>query len=183
MNFKEWIISESALSRAEELYLNFIDGDIEFSKLGPVAVRAIERWYEKHQYSFDYDEFKSKVLKRLKKAEDDSIEEVLSLIGAQLERSRIRGGIRLSDEEGFKPEKPEEPVEVPKPIEKPAPIVVPPKPIEIPPKPIEIPPKPIEIPPKPIEIPAPEPIGTLRFKPWQKKFALWPDEPPQRKLF
>ena len=182
MNFKEWIIAESVLSRAEELYLNFIDGDIEFSKLGPAAVRAIEKWYEKHQLGFDYDEFKSKVLKRIKKAEEDSIEDVLSLVSSQLERNRIRGGIKLSDEEGFKPERPKE---------KPEPVIAP-KPVEIPKQPIEIP-KPIVVPrvepviASPVEMPKPIGPQFLRFhKPWQKKLDLWPDKPtptPQRKLF
>jgi len=185
MKFKEWIIAEATLSeKAEKLYQKLADGDIDLEDAAPILIRFIEKWYERHEYSFDYDLFQTRALAGIEDREGDTLKEILVRIGEQLEKKRIRSGIKLKDEEGNeKHDKAtiiikQAPVELPKPIETP--------------KSIEIP-KPIELP-KPVEIPKPimalvkyiEPLSFKNFhKPWQQKLDFSPPDRDklQRKLF
>lgn len=181
MKFKEWIIAEATLSeKAEELYQKFSDDDIDFEDIESTILRMIEKWYEKHDYNFDFELFQTKALLGIENKEGDTLKEILNRVGEQLEKKRIKGGIKLKDEEGN--EKHDKasivlkkiPVEVPKPVEIPT--------IELP-KPVEIP-KPIKIIMKSLEVP--KPLSFKNFhKPWQQKLDFSPPDLDklQRKLF
>ena len=164
MTFREWFINESAMSRAEVLYQQFINSEIELEELETIITKVVQKWYDHNEYDFDYDAFETEVLNKIKFADGESVKDILINTSKEMQQinriKQIKHGIRIKDEE--EGEKHDRTAKI---------LTAKLEPV----------PKPV-LQPEPEFVPIPEPVSKKIKRPWQSKFDFLPPDM-QRKLF